>query len=177
MIDTVAPRVRVTGIWWRITRARSSPLEWTPEPADGRWQRGEIVRALYLADSEATAWAEWYRHSAELGVPPQMRLPRDLWRLDVDLEQVADLTADGVLAGHGIARLNPTRGQWQRTQPIGEAYWGAGATGVLVPSAAQTAGRVLAVFRTTNRPIGGVKPVRPARHYAELPALPVGLRT
>src|ERR1700739_4166048 len=30
-------------------------------PSSGRWQRGKTVAAIYLADEEATAWAEWYR--------------------------------------------------------------------------------------------------------------------
>ncbi len=135
------------------------------------------MRALYLADEASTAWAEWYRHSAELGVPPQLRLPRDLWRIDVDLDSVADLTADGALERHRLGRLRPNRGDWPRTQPIGESYWRAGRTAVLVPSAAHVGGRVLAVFRLADAPVAGLKPVRPARRFIELPALPAGLRT
>jgi RES domain-containing protein len=172
-----APSIRITGTWWRIGRARSDPLTWTEEPADGRWQRGEIVRALYLAESPETAWAEWFRHSAELGVPPQMRLPRDLWRFEVDLDGVADLTARGVLAGHQIGGLSPSRRQWPATQLIGEAYWQSGSRAVVAPSAAHDGGRVLAVFRTKKGAIAGLKPIRPARRFTELPALPTGLRT
>jgi RES domain-containing protein len=150
---------------------------WTEEAADGRWQRGEIVRAIYLADTSDTAWAEWYRHSAEIGVPPQMRLPRDLGRFEVDLRDVADLTADGVLAGYGVTTLSPLRRQWAETQPIGEAAWRAGATGLVAPSAAHVGGRVLAVFRTGRGKIAGLKPARPPRRYADLPPLPKGLRT
>lgn len=164
-------------MWWRIGRPRTNPLVWTPEPADGRWQRGDVIRALYLADSAETAWAEWYRHSAELGVPPQTRLPRDLWRFTVDLADVANLTAAGVVAALGVETLTPTRRQWPQTQPIGEACWMAGRRGVLAPSAAHGGGRVLAVFREKAGPIAGVTPIRPARRYSELPPLPTGLRT
>ena len=152
-------------------------MVWTDAPAAGRWQRGEIVRAIYLADTSDTAWAEWYRHSAEIGVPPHMRLPRDLWKFDVDLREVADLTPDGVLARYGITTLSPSRRQWSETQPIGEAAWRAGATGVLAPSAAHVGGRVLVVFRTRRGKIPGLNPIRPPRRYAELPPLPRGLRT
>ncbi len=164
-------------MWWRLGRPRADPLSWTPEPADGRWQRGEVVRALYLADSEVTCWAEWYRHSAELGVPPQTRMPRALWRLEVDLPDVADLTGDDTLAGHGIATLLPSRRQWAETQQIGEAYWRAGRRAVLAPSAARVGGRVLAVFRSAAGTIEGLSPIRPSRRYSELPPLPTGLRT
>lgn len=166
----------MTGTWWRIIRARSDPLTWTNEPADGRWQRGEVVRAVYLADSEQTAWAEWYRHSAELGVPPQTRLPRDVWRFKVDLQDVADLTAE-LVADLGMATMSPTRRQWKETQPIGEACWRAGRPALVAPSAAHADGRVLAVFRTAAGRIDGLTRLRPPQRYSELPALPRGLRT
>ena len=72
------------GIWWRVNRPGVDPFLWTPDPADGRWQSGAVVRAFYLADTEDTAWAEWYRHTAELGAPPASRMPRDTWRISVD---------------------------------------------------------------------------------------------
>jgi hypothetical protein len=108
-----------------------------------------------------------------------------MWRLDVDLGDVADLTAEGVLAAHGIDRLDPSRRQWPKTQPIGIAYWRDGARAVLAPSAARDGGRVLAIFRPrTGAPgtdvaeaIAGVTPVRPPRRHRKLPALPQGLRT
>jgi RES domain-containing protein len=172
-----APRIRVVGEWWRLVPARADPLFWSAEPADGRWQRGEVVRALYLADSPETAWAEIYRHSAEAAVPPQERLPRDLWRFAVELDEVADLTDPGALAAHRLTRLQPTRRQWPRTQPIGEAYFAAGCAGLLVPSSAHDDGRVLVVFRSQPGAVGGVRPIRPAKRYVELPPLPRGLRT
>ncbi|MGO9752555.1 MAG: hypothetical protein ACLP8S_20925 [Solirubrobacteraceae bacterium] len=55
-VDTVA----VSGEWIRHAPHRSSLLGRAAEPTDGRWQRGEIVRGLYLADEPATpprAWA------------------------------------------------------------------------------------------------------------------------
>lgn len=135
-----------------------------------------MVRALYLADSADTAWAEWYRHSAELGVPPASRMPRDSWRLSVRLTDVADLTADGVLTAHGIEALAPTRRQWPVTQRVGEAYFRDGWRGLIAPSAAHAGGRVLAVFRPLPA-VPGVRPLPPPRHHLELPPLPTGLRT
>ena len=167
----------MTGTWWRIARPDADPFHLTPEPADGRWQRGSVVRAFYLADSEATAWAEWYRHSSELGVPPQSRLPRAMWRFDVELDGVADLTDPEVLTAHGVKALQPTRRQWPKTQPIGEACFRAGLPGLLVPSAAHAGGQVLVVFRPGDESPPGVTPMRRPRTYAELPPLPTGLRT
>lgn len=172
----VAPRIHIQGTWWRITRAGSEPFTWTSEPADGRWQRGSVVRAIYLGDTEATVWAEWYRHSSEAGVPPDRRLPRAVWRIEVDLDDVADLTPPGVLAAHGVARLEPSRRSWPATQPIGEAYVADGARAVLAPSAARRGGLVLAVFRRGRAHLG-LTSVPPPLRYTELPPLPRGLRT
>ena len=136
-----------------------------------------MVRALYLADSPETAWAEWYRHTSELGVPPDRRLPRDLWKLEVDLDGVADLTDEGALAAHGIKSLVPSRRQWPQTQKVGERYWRAGRPAVLVPSAAHSGGRVLCVFRTQDVPLRGVRAVPQPITHTKLPPLPTGLRT
>jgi RES domain-containing protein len=171
-----APRIHVDGTWYRITRPSSEPFVWTDEPADGRWQRGTAVRAIYLGDSEATVWAEWYRHTAEAGVPPSRRLPRAIWKVDVDLDDVADRTAPGVLEAHGIGRLDPTRQQWSQTQPIGERYFRDGARALLAPSAARKGGKVLAVFRR-GRGHRGVTAVPPPQRHDRLPAIPRGLRT
>jgi hypothetical protein len=55
-----------------------------------------VIAGLYLADSRDTAWAEWYRQLAELGLRPERQLPRDLWRLRVDLGRVAPLWISGL---------------------------------------------------------------------------------
>ena len=104
-------------------------------------------------------------------------MPRDLWRFDVDLAKVADLTVPGELAKRGLRSLSPSRRQWSRTQPIGEQAWRQGFPAVLAPSAARAEGLVLVVFRTEPGPIAGVKPIKPAKRVSDLPALPVGLRT
>jgi hypothetical protein len=44
---------------------------------------GSNLAAIYLADEEQTAWAEWYRVLAEMGLPPTHQMPRDLWRWTV----------------------------------------------------------------------------------------------
>jgi hypothetical protein len=46
---------RVRGVWFRHVPARKAALGRPPVPADGRWQRGDVVEGLYLAESDATA--------------------------------------------------------------------------------------------------------------------------
>lgn len=149
---------------------------WTSEPFDARWQRGPVVRGLYLACCEETAWAEWMRATAEDGVAPAARLPRDVWALDVDVSSIADLTAPGALAGVGLPRLRPSQRQWPACQAVGEALWRAGAAGLLAPSAAHDGHRVLCLFRTA-RDVEGVREVPPPTRHGSIPVIPVGLRT
>lgn len=137
---------------------------------------GAVVRGFYLADSEETAWAEWYRHSSELGVPPATRMPRDTWKIAVNVTDIADLTAPGELASHGIAELLPTRRQWTQAQAAGEACYRDGFRGRVAPSAARASGRVLTIFRPLPG-LPGLRAVPPPRHYTDLPPLPRGLRT
>ncbi len=54
------------GAWFRHVPAGGAPLYRPEHPADGRWQRGEVVEGFYLADSEQTTWAEWYLRGARL---------------------------------------------------------------------------------------------------------------
>jgi RES domain-containing protein len=170
------PRITVRGSWYRITKAGRGPFELSPEPADGRWQRGSIVTALYLADSAETTWAEWMRATAELGVPPDRRLPRAVWHLRVDVPRVVDLTDPELLRALGISSLRPTRRDWSRMQPVGESLWLAGARGLIAPSAAHRGHRVLVLFGPEIPPPGVSIDGRP-EVFDRLPVIPTGVRT
>jgi RES domain-containing protein len=135
------------------------------------------VRAIYLADSEATAWAEWYRALAEREVPPDLGFPRDLWRVRVTLEGIADLSTADRLARVGLPLPRPSLADWSAFQAVGERTFAAGFEAVLAPSAARPGtGRSLAVFRPADR-IGGLRPIGRPRRIGAPPALPRGLRT
>lgn len=147
-----------------------------PDPADNRWQRGSVVDALYFADSEETAWAEWYRYLAEVGLAPQQALPRDLWRWEISLPDVGDLTDDSRLARVGLPPLEPTSRQWPTFQPVGEQLCQAGWPAVVSASAARPVGRTLCVFRSA-REVPGTRPIPPPATVATPPRVPIGLRT
>lgn len=102
-------------------------------PADGRWQRGQTIEGFYLAGSEKTAWSEWYRALAELAVPPMRQMPRDLWRFEVHIEGVADLSDTDMLANAGLSLPVPNRSQWPQFQAVGEALAKNGWPGILYP--------------------------------------------
>ncbi len=169
-------RVAVSGVWLRHVPAGGDPLSLPAGPPSGRWQRGDVVAALYLAEDEPTAWAEWYRALAEQSTPPLRGLPRDLWRYAVDLDDVADLTRPEALRRVGLQPPRPTRRDWPAFQPVGEALWRADCPGVVFASSARPEARALCVFRTGAQR-AGVTPLPPPRRQVEPPAPPTGLRT
>jgi RES domain-containing protein len=164
------------GVWWRHTRAHHGPLGQPDPPVSGRWQRGDVVAAVYLADSPDTAWAEWYRYLAEWSMPPLDDLPRALWRLAVDLDRVADLSTTAALDAVGLAAPRPSSDGWQPFQAVGERCFAAGYRAILAPSAARPTGRVLCVFRTVAPP-PGVRPCPPPERVDVPPVPPRGLTT
>lgn len=163
------------GVWFRHVPAGGAPLYRPEHPADGRWQRGEVVEGFYLADSEEATWAEWYRALAELALPPMRQMPRDLWRFEIDVDHVADLSSAGRLQRVGLPASVPDRRQWPAFQAVGETLFAGGWAGVLYASAARPESLALCLFRSIDE-LPGVRPVPlPVRHD-EPPAPPRGLR-
>jgi hypothetical protein len=64
-------------------------------------------------------WAERYRGLPELGLPPDTRLPRDLWRFSVNLNRVADLSRPAALRAIGLPDRRPDRAHWPRRREPG----------------------------------------------------------
>jgi RES domain-containing protein len=165
----------VSGVWFRHVPAGGAPLFRPERPADLRWQHGEIVEGFYLADSEETAWAEWYRALAELALPPMRQLPRDLWRFELDVDRVADLSSSERLERVGLDVPVPDRRQWPAFQAVGETLFAEGWAGILYTAAARPASLALCLFRTSDR-LPGVRPLPPPVRHDEPPAPPRGLR-
>lgn len=166
----------IGGVWWRHLPHGGGPLDHANPPSDGRWQRGDVVPALYFADEEGTAWAEWYRGLAERGMPPEMGLPRDLWSYEIQLDDVTDLSAGEALKEHGLERARPTQRQWPAFQRVGEALWRAGARAILYESAAHPGKLALCVF-VADEGAAGLRPIPPPRVVSDPPPAPQGLRT
>jgi RES domain-containing protein len=164
------------GRWLRHVPHGADPVG-RPEPApDGRWQRGRIVPALYLARDQAGMWAEWYRWLAEAAIPPHAALPRDVWTFGVRRLAVADLSSAERLERAGLSEPEPSHGSWRPFQRVGEQLHREGWRGLLAPSAARPGSLVLCVFLTGGLP-QEVRAIRPHLTVAEPPAPPVGMRT
>jgi hypothetical protein len=168
--------VGVAGLWWRHIPGGGDVHYLPAEPADGRWQRGAVVDALYFGDSESTVWAEWYRFLAEAGIPPMAAMPRDLWRWNVDLEAVANLSDTGRLARVGLPVPQPGQFQWSLFQDVGHRLRAEGWAGVLAPSAARPSALVLCLFRE-EREIPGTRPLPPPEPHEVPPLVPSGMTT
>ena len=170
-------RTAVIGRW--VRHGPDSAAGWPPlrvPPPDGRWNQGDVVGALYLADSEERFWAEWFRHLAEKGLPPNEQMPRRLWQWDVNV-RVANLSTLGRLERVKLGPPKPGRRTWRRYQDVGHELWREGWLGLLAPSAARPRGRVLALFREGGGRIAGVRPVGGGRRIEEPPAPPTGMTT
>ncbi len=168
--------IDVDGVWWRQVPRGGDPLFRGDPPSDGRWQRGEVVGGIYFADSEETAWAEWYRALAEFAIPPDRQMPRDLWRWQLDIEGVADLSTEDALKRVGLSLPRPTQSEWSAFQEVGEQLWRDGHRGVLAPSASRPSHVVLCLFRDAEE-LAGAEPLRPPMTYRRAPAPPSGLTT
>jgi RES domain-containing protein len=139
-----------------------------------------MVEGFYLAASEQTAWSEWYRGLAELAIPPMRQMPRDLWRFEVCIDGIADLSDADRLAAVGLPFPVPARSQWPLFQAAGETLAKEGWPGVLYPSASRMdhseGSYALCLFRSTSR-ISGVAPVGSPTRHNEPPAPPRSLQT
>jgi RES domain-containing protein len=143
-------------------------------PADGRWQRGDVVPGLYLADSIETATAEWYRLLAELGLAPQDHVPYDLheWRLDLDLADLGDVER---LHSVSLSAPLPDRRTWTAFQRVGEQLWREGWAGLIAPSAARPDALIVCVF-AASWPPEGCEPIATSTVVA-VPRPPRGMTT
>ena len=165
----------MAGIWYRHVPAGAPPMPGHPAP-DGRWQRGEQVTGLYLAEDPDTVWAEWYRALAELGEPPDLRLPRDLWRFSLNMNRVADLSRRAALRALGLPDPKPDRAQWPACQDAGARLAADGFEGVLFCSSARPAGLCVCVFGTADG-FAGVRLDGNPKRISAAPVPPRGMRT
>jgi hypothetical protein len=90
--------VAIDGVWWRQVPHAADPFVRADPPGDDR--------AL-----------------AELAIPPDRQMPRDLWRGEVDVDEVADLSSAEKLAAIDLPAPRPTRREWPSFQGVGEGLW------------------------------------------------------
>ena len=166
-----------TGHWFRQTPAGVSPASRPVPPDDNRWQRGSVVDAVYFAADHDCVWAEWYRHLAERGIPPQAALPRDLWTYDVEPLELVDFRDAERLARVGLPTPTPGRRTWPAFQAVGERLHREGFAGIVAPSAARPQSDVMCIFLVDGALPDAVAIRTRPQHVNEPPAPPTGMRT
>jgi hypothetical protein len=89
--------------------------------------------------------------------------------MTVSVNGIADLSNEARLARVGLQPPQPSRSEWPSFQAIGEELHAEGWRGLLAPSAARGEGRILCLFRETEK-IAGVKAKPPPAIQRNPPA-------
>ncbi len=160
--DFDVTEITAAHVWYRHVPVGTSPFG-RPYPArvrSARWQRNEVVAALYLADSEETMWSEWRRRVADpltgSETYPDDSVPRDVYAFRFELSGVAHLASRARIRRVGLPYPpRPNDDSWQACQEVGHALFHLGAPALLAVSAPLLRGRVLCVFRPAQPTRGG----------------------
>ncbi len=143
-IDRLEP-IAYMGDLFRHVAAGRHPLSGAGARSQGgRWNPSQSFATLYLADQKSTVEAEFRRMADRQGLDPAQFLPRRIYRLEVELQAVVDLTRSASLP-QALANLDLSSDDLTATQAVGEAAQYLGREAILAPSAAGE-GNVLAVF-------------------------------
>lgn len=135
-----------TGHGWRQLSPRYDSL--SGEGArihGGRFNPSGSFPVLYLCQSRKCAVAELERLGAHQAIGVDGLLPRSLYRYEISLARVLDLTSDEVRTDVGIGLDVLTGPDWTTCQELGSTAHALGVQGISSPSATGV-GDVLAVF-------------------------------
>lgn len=151
LVERVAqvPGSPVSGTYYRHASIGREPFN---GGLDGRW--GAPFPVIYLADNEAGAITEAYRHLVEYdGVPAARVQPRDLYTVAVQAFDLLDLLDPAHLAAVGLtdADLRSPVGDYETCQEVAAAAHQLGRHGIVAP-AAHGIGNTLALFRERINP-------------------------
>lgn len=144
-LDEVSPR-EFSGGTCRHTGPGIHPLSTTgAQTLGGRWNPPNSFPALYLALTDETAAAEFYRRAEGENLAPEDLLPRRLHQYRVRLSAVLDLTDIEIRNALGISTDDLTSNDRSLCNALGDAAHYVGFEGILAPSATGV-GDVLVVF-------------------------------
>lgn len=135
-----------TGQGWRQLSPRHDPL--SGEGArihGGRFNPPGSFPVLYVCQSRPCAVAELKRFGDRQAIGVEGLLPRMLYRYEIALDRILDLTNDKVRAQVGLDLDVLTGPDWIACQELGRNLHALGAQGINSPSATGV-GDVLAVF-------------------------------
>lgn len=102
----------------------------------GRFNPPDSFSVLYLCSTRACAVAEFYRAGNRLAIGPEGLLPRHLFRYEIQLDQVLDLTRTENLEQLGVSPSDLVGEDLSVTRSIGEGAHSLGIQAIRSPSAA-----------------------------------------
>lgn len=144
-IDQI-PAASWKGSGWRHVASGRQPLSGEgARITGGRWNPPRSFSVLYLGSTRETVIAEFHRLAARQRLDPAEFLPRILYRYDVNLTNMLDLTEEASLAMLDTTGIGISGNDLTVPRGIGEAVFASGREGVVAPSAAGH-GVVLAVY-------------------------------
>ena len=111
----------------------------------GRWNPPDSFGAVYCGLDVSTVVDEFHRLARRQGIAAGDFLPRELYRLRVDLLAVLDLRGDDARRSIGLSDRELRGDDLRPCQAIGAAAHSVGIEGIVAPSAAN-GGTALAVF-------------------------------
>jgi RES domain-containing protein len=152
-----APLSSFAGTGWRQLAPRYDPL--SGEGArlhGGRFNPPDSFPVLYLCQSRPCAVAELQRLGERQAIGIEGLLPRMLYRYEIGLDRVLNLTDDEARLGIGVSLDVLTGPDWAACQELGSILHAFGVQGVSTPSATGV-GHVIAIF-VQHIGIGRVEP-------------------
>lgn len=135
----------------RVIGYRNQTPGYNPRSGDGARRNGgrfnppQSYAVVYLCSTRACAAAELTRQAARQGLRPEDLLPRELWRLEADLDFILDLTDENTRSHLGISFNDVVSDNFEVTQQLGEAAYEHGLQAIRSPSATGV-DMVIAVF-------------------------------
>jgi RES domain-containing protein len=146
------PRVSRVAVTFRHVSVGRQPLSGEGARIQGgRWNPPESFPTLYLAESQDVMVAEFRRLAVRTGRSPADFLPRELYRIDIALGVLVDLTDPAAVTAVGLSPESMRSDDLGACQAVGLAAHYLGLEGVHAASAAGE-GRVIAVFTDRVRP-------------------------
>lgn len=141
LLDAIEAKTptRLAARLWRVVTEGRDPLQ--PGRAGGRWDDGSFD-ALYTSSERDGALAEtWFHMTRGQPIPPSKPIKR-IYRIDVELGRVLDLSGPGELAALGVDMQSyghlsylQRESEYPTTQQIGEVAYFYEYAAIVVPNA------------------------------------------
>lgn len=154
LVERIAERPRrslAAATYRHVSRGRQPLSGEGARIQGGRWNPRESFPTLYVGLTEAVVVAEFHRLAIRSGRSTADFLPRSVYRIDVSLGLVLDLTDASTVSAVGVTAAQLAADDPGACQAIGDAAHYLGFEAVLAPSATGR-GSALAIYTDRLQP-------------------------